>query len=362
MKIIFILTTLLIASCASQNKAALPGVLESNEGFYAMNKIPDKFAPYISPNIIKNIKLSTGVSFAPKASEVLAKKDYLSAYQNSCLSGFKKWNKKLCQRLDTCKKQNSSSCSIGKHKKLICSGALLELSGEQFFVTSYHCSKHPRIKKDMYVRFLKDHDSKETIDKRITPLQKDHSLYPFGLFVYKIHNWPRTRSLGQIFKGELLKNEPVIHAGFPHPKPARTVFTQTYSTHPDGLRVSFGKIIAPNNKAYSFCLFTVNLGLTNHESWKFEKTCPTREELIKNKKYTSVLNTPFSFSFPREERDPFLANTDMINGMSGGPLFNQNGHIIGIGSTILKNSPPLNYNSKYPASFSKAKYFESMVK
>ena len=82
---------------------------------------------------------------------------------------------------------------------------------------------------------------------------------------------------------------------------------------------------------------------------------------MKNKKYRDILKGDQWYTFPREERDPFLVNTDMINGMSGGPLFNRNGKIIGIGSTVKKNGLPLDYDPRFPAIFSKAKYISTVI-
>jgi len=63
----------------------------------------------------------------------------------------------------------------------------------------------------------------------------------------------------------------------------------------------------------------------------------------------------------RVEKDVLLANTDMINGMSGSPLFDHDGQVIGIGSTILKDKLPLDYDPKINAVYIKAEHIQDVL-
>jgi S1-C subfamily serine protease len=101
------------------------------------------------------------------------------------------------------------------------------------------------------------------------------------------------------------------------------------------VRVTLGHVVRANPEGRSFCQFT-NEEVSDVERWKLEDSCKSPPEAGRAR-----------------EQDPFLADTDMTYGMSGSPLFNARGELIGIGSNVLSKTPA-NYEAGKYAVYDKA--------
>lgn len=122
---------------------------------------------------------------------------------------------------------------------------------------------------------------------------------------------------------------------------------------PDRKRVTLGSVANANVAGESFCQYTNEDDVTIIENWKLEAP--------------GCAGTDYSqFKYhAREERDPLLTRTAMTFGMSGSPLFDKDGRLIGIGSNVL-SSTPLDYDPNkfavYVKSANIAKLIEELEK
>ena len=120
-----------------------------------------------------------------------------------------------------------------------------------------------------------------------------------------------------------------------------------YGTEGSVMRATFGRITNPNPKGLSFCEFTNQDGVTDVEQFRLEPaSCPNTD------------HTKLNYD-AREERDPFLTNSDMTWGMSGSGLFDRNGELIGIGSNMLNNSAT--YDVSKNAIYVKAVHIQDLL-
>ena len=92
------------------------------------------------------------------------------------------------------------------------------------------------------------------------------------------------------------------------------------------MRITFGKVISANEGHQSICKFSNDVGNALPATWKFQPGCAGTDR--DNLGYNA-----------REESDLFLTDSDMTYGMSGSALFDQNGDLLGIGSSIMDRDP-----------------------
>jgi hypothetical protein len=120
------------------------------------------------------------------------------------------------------------------------------------------------------------------------------------------------------------------------------------------MRIAFGEITNANLENLSFCNYSNNITKALPTKWKLEHECRTHGA----HKYDSGIGNYKA----RVERDIPLTNTDMINGMSGSSLYTRKGEFIGIGSTILKDKMPLNYDPQVHAVYIKTQHIAEILK
>ncbi len=90
-----------------------------------------------------------------------------------------------------------------------------------------------------------------------------------------------------------------------------------------------------------------------------ESTCLEHGE--HTHKVTEASGQTYSYK-AREERNITIADSDMAQGMSGAPLFNINGELIGIASTVIVDAFPYNYKRSLGSVYSKSENILELLK
>lgn len=210
-----------------------------------------------------------------------------------------------------------------------------------YFVTARHVAEYAR-RKNLHAIIAQD-DNGQWHEVRIEETRfTSHSL-PYDIAIYRI--------VGQ-FGGLPARlqtqtpapSEAVYGIGF--------VWDPNVKETPDRKRVALGSVANANIAGESFCEYTNEDDVTVIENWKLEAGCAGTD--YSQFKYHA-----------REERDPLLARSAMTFGMSGSPLFDKDGELIGIGSNVLSSTPLLydpNKLAVYVKSANIAKLIEELEK
>lgn len=100
------------------------------------------------------------------------------------------------------------------------------------------------------------------------------------------------------------------------------------------MRITYGRVYEPNEKKWSYCNYTNKINKSSPENWALKSNC------------IGIERKPWE----RIETNIILTSSDMIYGFSGAPLFNLEGEVLGVGSTVK-----IRYPGKYaPAIYSKS--------
>lgn len=179
-----------------------------------------------------------------------------------------------------------------------------------YLVTARHCAVlwryMPSLSVEVDSPYGKEKLRLESLPQTIQPA-------PFDAAVYRI--------IGFTGVPAELRADPV--------RPDEPVFGVAYY---DGAKRSFsGRIAVANEAKASYCRFS-NEDDARPLTWKLEPSCPSASGIGPG---------------PREERDPLLASAPMAEGMSGGPLFDMQGRVVGIASNVLNDAPAQYDPAKY---------------
>jgi hypothetical protein len=227
------------------------------------------------------------------------------------------WNQEICKQL------KSPECLNGCHVEFDsgCSGVTI-VGG--YFVTAGHC-RHDREENGavIWAKFLNERGELIRVEMQETAVTK-HTL-PYDLAVYRIVD-SQFHQLGVPLRlDDPGDHEPVFAIGFPYLQ-GRKNYNGNYLFTYGSMRITFGEVTNANRARGSYCRFSNDVGAAPPEGWTIEQNC------------TGVDYSKFSYE-AREERNPLLTDTDMIYGMSGSPLFDAQGKLLGIGTTILNSNP-----------------------
>mgnify|MGYP001618022791 CR=1 FL=1 len=190
-----------------------------------------------------------------------------------------------------------------------------------FFITARHVAESAKKRNRNKIRVQNAAGDWQELTITETDLTF-HSL-PYDFAVYRISGGRFDGIPARLRTTPVESNEAVFGIGF--------VWDPNKKDTPDQKKTVFGKIADANTSGQSFCEYTNEDDVAVIEDWKLEEP--------------GCANTDYSkFKYrAREERDPLLTMTPMSFGMSGSPLFDKDGLIIGIGSNVL-SSTPLRYD------------------
>ncbi len=313
---------------------------ESNEGYYPIHPkegIPvalmEKFG--VSRELIDSISESAGTllyEYPVKINAVNYEKQIVSYCSNPAAKSI---NPKLCDFMI----QNEAIC---KREGCEFKGVLPACSGvryRNFFITARHCLPSDQLPRDPFAKFIRKDGSIRTVKLRRTILLQHRA--PHDLAIFRMFGTRFADENIRIRTSKLKFREPVFGIGWPMLQVRKGLqqkfdYDLTYKHN----RITFGRIMQPNEMGRSFCHFTNMDNVSNIEAWELENDCPKGSHWRKEKGFKKRY-------FAREEKDPFLANSDMTWGMSGSPLFDASGNLIGIGSNVLSSDPRAYDQNKY---------------
>jgi hypothetical protein len=317
---------------------------EWNEGFYFADEISPSRRLGIDKSVIHSTQMVSG-AYAYRANKTIPTSKKSEWEQKYCSHPQTKiWFKELCLQLSQCPKR-ATECELSYHKH--CGGTVI---APHWLVTAKHCIYDDD--EDLRAKFL-SLDGADVIEFQVekTPMTQ-HNL-PFDIALLKIIDWPRNRPTATL-SSRVIRKSPVIAIGFPHVW-KRDNFEADYTPPHGEMRISIGRITEANPGKKSFCLFSNDIFEAQPESWLLEDDCPKAGPFkIKNSRGIEYE--------ARQEKNVLLTNTDMIYGMSGSGLFNRWGEFIGVGTTVLSDSPPLNYDRKKNAVYLKAENIREIIK
>ncbi len=198
------------------------------------------------------------------------------------------------------------------------SGVIIE---GDFFITARHVAQSAKKRNRNTIRVQTAAGGVQELTVVETDLTI-HSL-PYDFAVYRISGGRFQGVPARIRTTPIDPDETVFGIGF--------VWDPAKKDTPDQKKVAVGKTANVNAAGRSFCEYTNEDDVAVVESWKLEEPGCSNVDYAKFK-YRA-----------REERDSLLTLTPMSFGMSGSPLFDKDGLLIGIGSNVL-SSTPLNYD------------------
>jgi len=306
-----------IVGCASprQPKESIENTA-SNEGFFDLKQIPrQKLAQYsLDENKILEASKFVGLLIY----ETLIEGDE-ARFQNlkalNCSTDLdRKINSKFCIQVEL--RHCHSMCQMYVPRRW-CSGVRVNNS----FVSAKHCEPPAGFKPSVVFLDLSDKISRLKVKFVSSPSRV------YDLSIFEFVEAPPTKSTLTVRASDPQIGEPVFGLGFPKLSVREGKTKQKdYLLSPANMRVTFGQVVEANLGSKSYCEYTNQDNVTDIEAWKLEQGCST------------VDRSQLKFS-AREEKDPFLTDSDMVWGMSGSPLFDQKGQLLGIGSNVLSNSP-----------------------
>lgn len=231
-----------------------------------------------------------------------------------------------CKALQKMKCDGKCEMVISRHR---CSGVRVH----NYFITARHCISDGYA--NPMVKLTGDHRHIRTYKLEPTKFTDHKEPYDVSIFKIKDGTFSKTYMRG----ADPQVGNLVFTVGFPY-LANRAGAGEMQLRHNGSMRITFGRIVNANPTGKSYCAFTNEDFVTDLERFKLTDGCADTD-------YSLV---PYKW---REERDPLLTNTDMTWGMSGAPLFDRYGLLIGIGSNILSNDPK-NYNPTKPAVYVKS--------
>lgn len=306
----------------------------ADEGFYKLESIPQDLLAQSKLEVAQMQKSYQSIAMMSIEVNISAPNvaGWCGYFETKCKDGeYKKWNPQSCE-LSSCK-----TPSEGKDGQFIwptCSGVLIE----GYAVTAQHCnSKHQAWMKNPNARVfftVLNHQQIPVAIPFISTVGTDHDKTVFSEFsdvsVYGIDpnatdeekELVLAQSVATYAEGK--DNEAVYTFAIPDLS-RRTIFNRVYEKSALAPVVSIGKVVDANTHKKSFCEFTNYL--INVNRWKLEDNCDSYDYSVYPEN-----------QWIRQERAPLLTNTDMTSGVSGAPLFNAQGELLGIGSLVLSDN------------------------
>ncbi len=225
-----------------------------------------------------------------------------------------------------------------------CSGVILD----DHFITAKHClpSRELLIEPRLRVKVAGKYETFKLISSAHT-----YTLESFDLATFEIEGMtPALRKQSAKLSSQtLLAKQPVFGVGFPILNIREARASQfDYPLEPRTQRVALGRVALVNSEAKRFCAYTNDDDVANIEAW----------DLVDNCERVDRSNLKYKW---REEADPLLVNIDMTWGMSGSPLFDVLGDLIGIGSNVLSNDATF-YNPHKLAVYVKASHIADVLR
>jgi len=319
--------------------ARAPATNKSYEGFFdkdEMQVMADELG--IKRSVILNSMRSVGLIFVSRSYKIDQKKrDQLKAFY--CVSQESRpFFGSLCDKLSSV--ACNTECAFDDQSFF---GTGVKIKGG-YFVTARHVGELLLEAKEPVVKFQEAGGAIRELS--LQPTKYSSHTMPHDLSVFRIAVDSKPSLEPKIRESSAQKDEPVYGIGFPVLM-GRTTENKSYSQQAKGLRISLGRVTNSNLNGDSFCQFTNEDDVTDIEAWKLEANC----------EHTDYKSLTFK---ARQEKDPFLTSSDMTFGMSGSPLFDRSGNLIGIGSNVLSNTAS-NYDPKKNAVYIKAKWILNLL-
>ena len=330
MKFIFIFS-FLIVSCSALQTIHGP----SGEGLYTLETRKEGF----NPEVVRHTSLGVGQIF-DMLTKRYKKEEIAERRAQRCQSDESKlWHNEFCSQLND--KKCDEGCEITAFYPL-CSGGRIG----DVFVTAKHCI--PDENAELIAKFQLANGKIENFKMHYHSLTRNKAPYDISI-VYPANRAafkkvPELKTSNQ----ELTIGQPVFGIGFPYLNAfIRPNKKADYDYVNAGKRVVYGQVIEPNIKKWSYCGFSNDNEKAKPETWILEPSCQ------------KIDYSKFKYD-AREENNILLTNTDMIYGLSGSFLFNANGEVIGVGSTI-KASKPGPYSTTAYAVYSKIENLATII-
>ena len=315
---------------------------EWNEGLYLPFALPTKRLLGISKKIIQKSQLLAGVYTYDFEGELTQKKAYDLLAKKCTFSHTNFWSSLDCNLVKKCI-LSKDSCKV-KYRRNGCSGVAIEGG---YYLTARHCYKDKR--KNQHAKFL-SLDGKRTVEFKLIDIGYSDHKHPYDISIFKLDGWPKNRPTAEIKTGQFRFGQTVFGIGFPYTVHRKTRKTD-YPWADGDMRVTTGTVTEPNNAKKTFCQYSNNIFEENPQTWRLTKACSTARFVTKKAKEDD--GTKYEYQV-RWEKNIMLTNSDMINGLSGSPLFDSKGMLVGIGTTVMKGGPPLDYSPDANAVYSKA--------
>jgi len=304
----------------------------AREGFFSPTAYTALNDSGISAKTIAGVLPSVG-AFLVQSESTYTWKEIESLRSTRCSSDVSRaWNQEFCKALAAADCTLEGSCRVQRTSS--CGG--VAVSG--FFVTARHCTEGHG-DRPAKAKFISPDGLPILVELEKTALT-EHA-YSDDLALLRIPNHDGKEA--RIRRQEPKDGEPVFGVGFPYFR-MRGRKRADYTAPWGEPRVALGKVVDGNSKSLAICNFS-NQSDDWKNTWKWEETCPEQTD-----------ETP---EF-REERHLFLTDNDMLNGMSGSPLFDKRGRLLGIGTNTLKKAP-YDYDAKKPALYVKAERIQALI-
>lgn len=323
------------------------------EGFYFPESLPTSYlsALRLNEKVIQNSSLAVG--------QIGSTYDYPIKDQ-ATLERIKKWISERDPRQGRWFDEyysairQISDCSQGCVAKnsvfLYCSAVIVKdpISSDLLVATAKHCLWYMDLQTE-------GQRTKPAIFKALNPKTKkivkvvleetfgsQHYL-PFETIFYRIPKSSQTDfAFVEIASQPSINGDSVYTIGVPYLLNRTLVGSQVppYDLKISDIKVSLGRTIFGNLRRASYCAFSNHINIANPKSWKAQSGCDFFD-------YSQI-------HYPaRQEKNFMLTDTDMTYGISGAPLFNSAGQLIGIGNSILDTQAE-NYNPTSYGIYSKA--------
>ena len=321
------------------------------EGFYPVDRPPPAYLEEfgISSSVIQRAFKSygrIGAYYQEKLSDQAAYDSLLAKFRSQP-DGWKKWygeNLSNLERVGDC----SRGCEVRlRHDN--CSGVFLaDKLGGFYFVTAQHCvaliPPYDQYWNYAYARATFIAGSGKAVTIRLERTYMTEHRLPYEMAVYEVPKESRSIVSFANFRSVGARpNESVFVFANPN-LGSRTRRDPNVPAYDSVLAaesyVSFGKVLRANPNRLSYCAATNYNTLGSPKNWVLALGCT----------FYNYMNLAFPGA---EEKNALIADTEMTYGVSGGPLYNREGELIGIGSTTTAKQA-LNYEPGPHAVFPKA--------
>ncbi len=301
-----------------------------NDGFFPLQDGVDRSG--LDLDIVETSAASTGQILQRREGEL--QKFHIDYYrQNFCgTEERRKWMLNFCETIE--KTECDEGCPVAAYLP-----AGTGFVFDQKVITARHVSQALVDDEPILIRLLID-DEVIDFDLQKT-IASDHKLpYDIGVLGFsKLENLPEGLLLRD---GPIEKDEHVFSVGFPNlTEDMRDLSEKDYGEQFVAQRMTYGLVTEANPFAWSYCKFTNNITESDPMAWVLEEAC-----FGDDKK-----------SWERIEKNIFETTTDMIYGMSGSPVLDAEGKLLGIGTTVRTNMP----GSIAPAIHSKAENISEVL-